>query len=101
MRRVGRHGELAIEPPTFAKIETKVSGESGGFATIKQRTELVRAVLVMDYVYAGHTFAAGKTVVLLKGEAGLQPWAKHKYQLDGKDFCLCPESMVMGFEVDE
>ena len=91
--RFSRDGHLAVEPPTFAKIEAKLEG---GLARVAQRTDVTRVRAVMDYpkwnVHAGD-------VIILAGDSGLQPWAKLSYEMGsiGK-FVLVPEQAIIGVE---
>lgn len=87
-------GTLAITQPEFKKIEAQVSG---GFAAISQRTNLVVADLVMDYDLGSVRLVAGVDKVIIRGDAGLQPWAKQRMCLGAKEFVLCPENQVVGY----
>ncbi|MGH7241456.1 MAG: hypothetical protein ACREGB_04120 [Candidatus Saccharimonadales bacterium] len=96
-RLVSRKGELAIVPPTFTKIEAKMHG---GMATIAQRTDVIEVELVMDYTYNGIDLHAGDKIVL-RGDAGLQPWAKTQYSIQNRDFVLCPETAIIAVRCDD
>ena len=93
---VSKKGQLAVIAPKFEKIEAKLN--AGGFATIGQRHELIACDLVMDYTLDGVKLTAGKDKVLLFGGAGLQAWAKKIYSINGKEFSLCPENEVIGYQ---
>jgi hypothetical protein len=90
-----RKGFLAVKPPSFQKIETK---NTSGFSIVAQRTELIAAPLVMDYVLDGITLKAGVINVILPGDAGLHPWAKKVMSFNGIEFALCPEHIVVGYQ---
>jgi hypothetical protein len=87
-----KDGYLAIKLPPANKIEAQMMG---GLAVNRQRHDLVKAPLVMDY----HKFdlSAGD-VAILKADSGFKPWAREVYIIDGKEFVLCPETDVLGFE---
>ncbi|RLF66583.1 MAG: hypothetical protein DRN30_01870 [Thermoplasmata archaeon] len=93
---------VAIEPIVFSKVESKVEG---GFARIAQNVEVLTATLVMSYVEVlGNTTAvhiAGESRPLLRGDAGLQPWNKQILELDGTRFVMCPQTDILGWEVNE
>jgi hypothetical protein len=87
-------GNLAIKQPEFKKIEAQVSG---GVAMISQRVNLIEVQLVMDYEVNGIKLRGGVDKVILRGDAGVQPWAKQKLALGVHEFVLCPESQVIGY----
>lgn len=89
-----KKGELAIVKPEFKKIETEVVG---GMARITQRHLMIKAKLVLGYDYNGVQLNAGDSVIL-RADAGLQPWAKTAFILNDVEFVLCPESAVTAFE---
>ena len=91
---VSKKGELAIEQPVFTKIETNIIG---GFAKNSSRAEIIRAKLVMNY-QSEHGLILAGSKILLRATAGLSSWAKLVYLLDDKEFVLCPESEIVGYE---
>ena len=93
--RLTINGHLAIQQPEFKKIEAEIQG---GIARITQRIDVIDVPLVMGFVTKdSRTFNPGDKV-LLRGDAGLQPWAKQVFRTsDGQNFVLCPESQVIGF----
>ena len=98
MAFVTKKGQLAIKQPEFKKIEANLKG---GIAVISQRSMLIELSLVMDYELDGVKLLAPDTTILLRADAGLQPWAKQVFSIDGYDesFVLCPESQVLGYRV--
>ncbi len=90
-----KNGTLAVKQPEFKKIEATVKG---GIALVSQRIELVSVDLIMDYQLGDTLLKAGVTRILLRGDAGLQPWAKQTLSFDGKEFVLCPESAVVAVQ---
>jgi hypothetical protein len=101
---MGRHlqsktGMLAIKQPQFIKPDAQLRG---GIALISQRTETILAELVMDYTLPdGTRLNAGKDKVILRGDAGLNAWAKKIYSLGDKEYVLCPDNEVLGYEFDQ
>lgn len=94
---VSKKGLLAIKQPEFSKIEQKLEG---GLSRIAQRTDLIYAELLMGADVDGQSLRPSKeerVYVILKGVAGLNPWAKQVYILDGVEFVLCPENDVVGY----
>ena len=90
-------GLIAIEPVYAPKVEID---PGKGFARAKSRTTVVISRLVFSYVYEGRLFEAGKSAVMLDGEAIMQAWAKKEREtneLDPKPFVMCPESAVLAF----
>ena len=95
MSRTSFNNTVAIEPVPFSKIESKVEG---GIARISQKIDLVKVKLVMGvHITDGLNYLSGDYVIL-RGDAGLQPWNKAVYELDGQKMVVCPISQVMGFE---
>lgn len=90
---ISRKGVAAIAPPKFSKIEATVKG---GIAMIESRVKVITAKLIMDFAYDGRTYVAGQEVIL-QGDAGLKPWAKQRFELEGVEFCLVPEAEIIGF----
>jgi len=90
---------VAIEPVPFTKVESKVEG---GIARISQKIDLVKVKLVMRYMLNNESLfgAAIGDYAILRGDAGLQPWNKAVYELDGKKLVLCPINQVIGFCID-
>ena len=95
---ISLNGLVAIEPIAAAKIETDTTG---GFATIKQKRNLIASTLVMDYVMGEDVFGAGEARALLKGDSAFSSWAKEVFEHDGVKFVLAPLSAVVGFEENE
>lgn len=98
MKQISKKGYFAIKQPEFKKIEATVRG---GIALISQRIDLIKSELVMDYEIDGLVLKANRDKILLRGDAGLQPWAKQIMSIDGEDFVLCPENIIVGYEVLE
>lgn len=95
-----RKGLLAVKVPKFERLESKIHGgdkSAPAFATIANRTDLIELDLVMDYEIDGTLLHAGRDKVLVKGDAGLQMWAKTVYSVGGTEFAFCPEQSVLGF----
>jgi hypothetical protein len=93
-----KNGEIAIVQPQFKKIEAEVQG---GIARISQRVTIIESSVVMGYELKNATLKPGDTV-LLRADAGLQPWAKQVYTLnDNLSFCLCPESAILGYRISD
>jgi hypothetical protein len=86
-------GAIAIKQPSFTKIETQLQG---GIAVNSNRVNLIQAEVVLNYESNGIKLKPGD-LVILKGDAGLEMWAKKKYVLLEKEFVLCPEAHVLGF----
>jgi hypothetical protein len=98
MRKVSKKGYLAVKQPEFKKIEATIKG---GVALISQRIDLIKTDLVMDYEIDGLVLKANKDKILLRGDSGLQPWAKQVLNTEGLEFVLCPETNVIGYEILE
>lgn len=88
-----KKGFIAIEQPVFKKIEAQIKG---GIATIAQRTELIEARVVLSYSNQDILLTPQDSVIL-KGDAGLQPWAKQLLILGDKTFVLAPEDVIVGY----
>lgn len=88
-----KKGEIAIEQPTFTKIEADVQG---GIARIAQRAAVIEAKLVMSYMINDVWLHPGDKVII-RADSGLQPWAKNLFVLGGLSFVLCPESAIIGY----
>jgi hypothetical protein len=91
--RFTREGYLAVQPPTFKKIEAQVTG---GIAIAGQKREVIKVKALMDYpkmnVNAGDQ-------IIIAGDSGLQPWAKAVFSMYGMDdFVVMPEGAVIGVE---
>ena|SRR5271157_4241097 len=97
-RFLSKKGELAVSKPIFRKIEAKLEG---GLATIAQRTDVIAINLMMDYEFNGQLLKAGKTKVIVKGDAGLSTWAKVTNIYNGVEFVLCPEGAIIGVEIED
>ena len=94
---VSKKGTLAIAQPEFKKIEAEMKG---GLAIISQRVRLIETPLIMDYEFDGKLLKASNTLIILRGDAGAQPWARQIFDLkDAAPFVLCPESQVLGYRV--
>ena len=89
-----KNGQLAITPPEFTKIEVQ---STGGFATVLQRTDVVEVDLVMGYTLNGKKLSPGTHQIILRGDAGLQVWAKNKLYINNTVFVLCPEADILGY----
>jgi hypothetical protein len=98
MNKISKKGTLAVKQPEFKKIEATIKN---GFALISQRVDLIKVDLLMDYDLDGIKLKAGKDRVILRGDSGLQPWAKQVLNIDGVEFVLCPENLVVGVETLE
>lgn len=94
---ISRKGFLAVSVPEFQKIEADLRG---GLAVVAQRIKLASVTLIMDYELDGLNLKAGKTKILLRGDSALKPWAKQKLELGDLSFVLCPESDVVGVQID-
>lgn len=88
-----RRGQLAIKQPEFKKVEVETTG---GLARAVARVELIEVELVMSYDLAGVKLSPGDKV-LLRGDAGANPWAKALFKLQDATFVLCPEDSVIGY----
>lgn len=97
MSAVTKKGVLAIAQPQFKKVEAEIKG---GIAVIAQRVSLIKASLVLGYSLNGVDLKAGDKIIL-RGDSGLQPWAKQVVSLDDKEFVLCPEEQIIGYEKAE
>ena len=91
---ISKKGYFAIKQPEFKKIEANIVG---GVARISQRDDVILYQMVMDGEYSGTMYKKGDSL-MLTGEAGLKPWAKKIYNLDGMEFVLVPETEVLGFK---
>jgi hypothetical protein len=88
--------QLLIDPPVFKKIENKVVG---GLVVPGQKTEFVECKVFADFTFdSGEKVMAGD-YVLLRGDSGLQQWAKEVYDYDSKRCVLCPAQYVVGIKV--
>lgn len=88
-----KKGVIAIEQPIFKKIEAEIKG---GIATIAQRVNLIEAKVVLNYTSQDVSLAQGDSVIL-RGDAGLNPWAKSVLVLGDKSFVLVPEEQIVGY----
>jgi hypothetical protein len=88
-----KKGFIAIEQPLFKKIEAQVKG---GIATIAQRVELIESSVVLNYQNGDLLLKTGDSVIL-KGDAGLHPWAKQILSFKDKQFVLVPEEQIVGY----
>jgi hypothetical protein len=86
-------GSIAIAQPVFHKVEAEMKG---GFAVNASRTALVEAEVLLDY-RSEHLSLCRGDKVLLRGSAGLHPWAKDKMAWGKLEFVLCPESAVVAY----
>lgn len=84
---------VAIRQPVFEKIDAQVKN---GFAFNGNRMNLIRAEVVFSGFVDGQQVEPGD-LVLLRGDSGLQPWAKQLFVIDGQEFVLCPEGAVIGY----
>ena len=92
-----KNGEIAITQPVFRKIEAEMQG---GIARISQRVTVIEAAVVMGYELKSALLKPGDSVIL-RADAGLQPWAKQVFTLnDSISFVLCPESAIIGYKVN-
>lgn len=89
------NGRIAIEQPVFTKIEAKISN---GFATNSNRINLIESVVVWNFKITDSTELEPGDIVILRGDAGLYPWAKQKFIFGDKDFVLCPVSDIIGYK---
>jgi hypothetical protein len=99
MRYVSGKGFVAIVPPVLNKADTE---HRAGLALNTSRSQVIKADLVMDYLLqfaSGNPqrVIAGTDKVIIRGDSGAKPWAKQIFNVDGKDFVLCPESEILGF----
>lgn len=86
----------AIEPVVYNKPDSKVEG---GFARIAQKVEAAAAILVMDFHDKETDMLWRKgSRVILRGDAGVQPWNKSVLEYKGQRFVLCPADQIIGFE---
>lgn len=90
-----KKGYLAIRQPEAKKIESVVKG---GIALVSQRVNLIEVPLLLNYELDGAKLQGGKSVIILKGDAGFQEWAKKVYTLNDLEFVLCPEAAVIGYK---
>lgn len=88
-----KKGFIAIEQPIFKKIEAQIKG---GIAIIAQRVELTESKVVLNYNNADLLLKTGDHVIL-KGDAGLMPWAKQVLSFRDKEFVLVPEDQIVGY----
>jgi hypothetical protein len=88
-----KKGSIAIEQPVFKKIEAQIKG---GIATIAQRVELIEAKVLLHYSNNDISLNPGDYVIL-KGDAGLHPWAKQVLNLKDLSFVLVPETEIVGY----
>ena len=91
-------GMVAIQPPLFTQIETR---NNGGFTTISQRTDVIEVPLIMGHILNGVELIPGMHSVIVKGDAGLQAWAKARHFLGSIEFVFCPESEILGYSINE
>lgn len=97
---LGTKGQfLAVVRPEFKKIEAELVG---GMARIANRIDVIEVALVMRYTIEEGLVLLPGDKVLLRGDSGLQSWAKAEFRLeDGTSFVLCPESSVIGYRVND
>lgn len=82
---------VAVVPPEYRKIETT---NNNGFITIDQKTKSIEVEAVMHCPVLGITIG---DLVILKGDAGLRPWAKQIIETNGVKYAMCPVAEVIGY----
>jgi hypothetical protein len=92
-----KKGYIAIQQPVFKKIEAQIKG---GIATIAQRVELTKSKVLLNYQSESVSLNPGDYVIL-KGDAGLTPWAKQVLEFEGLSFVLVPETEIVGYIAKE
>jgi hypothetical protein len=86
--------KIACTP--FPTISTRVEVK-GGLPVIKQKEELTPLTVVFNYTDGGLAFMAGDTVYV-RGECCKHQWAREVFELEGKQFVLCPIEFVVAFK---
>ncbi|NBP13493.1 hypothetical protein EBU95_03725 [bacterium] len=86
---------IAIEQPVFNKIETQITN---GFAMNSNRVNLVESKVVWNFKLNDNVLLEPGDYVVLKGDAGLHPWAKQKFVYDNKEFVLCSKTDIVGYK---
>lgn len=86
---------IAIEQPVFSKIEAQITN---GFAMNSNRINLIECKVVLKCKLNDSLTLEPGDQVILRGDAGLYPWAKQKFIYENKDFVLCPKTDIIGYK---
>jgi len=86
---------IAIEQPVFSKIEAQITN---GFAMNSNRVNLIESKVVWKHRLNDNVLLGPEDYVILRGDAGLHPWAKQKFIYDNKEFVLCPKTEIIGYK---
>jgi len=86
---------IAIEQPVFSKIEAQITN---GFAMNSNRINLVECKVVWNCRLNDNLLLGPGDFVILRGDAGLHPWAKQKFVHDNKEVVFCPKTEIVGYK---
>jgi hypothetical protein len=86
---------IAIEQPVFTKIEAQITN---GFAMNSNRINLIECKVVWKCRINDNLLLGPEDTVILRGDAGLYPWAKQKFVHEGKEIVLCPKTDIIGYK---
>lgn len=86
---------IAIEQPVFNKIEPQITN---GFAMNSNRINLIECKVVWKCKLNDNLILEPEDYVILRGDAGLYPWAKQKFVYNNKEVVLCPKTDILGYK---
>jgi hypothetical protein len=86
---------VAIEQPVFNKIEAQISN---GFAMNSNRVNLIECKVVWRCTLNDSLTLEPEDCIILRGDAGLHPWAKQKFIYEGREVVLCPKTEIVGYK---
>lgn len=76
---------------TVLEMQNIESSVKNGFATLKNKTSFQ----MVEVVHGNDKYPAGSKIAL-RGDSFVQPWAKNRFSLDGKELIMVPESEIIG-----
>ena len=86
------NGHVLTTPLEVQNIESSVKN---GFATIKNKSSFQ----TVEIVHGSTKFFSGCRI-FLRGDSFVQPWAKTRYVVDGRELIMVPESEIIGVAHD-
>jgi len=86
---------IAIEQPIFNKIEPQITN---GFAMNSNRINLIECKVVWSFKLNDNLSLGPEDYVILRGDAGLHPWAKQRFVYNNKEVVFCPKTDIVGYK---
>lgn len=86
---------IAIEQPIFTKIEAQITN---GFAMNSNRINLIECKVVWKCKLNDSLMLGPEDIIILRGDAGLHPWAKQKFVYENKEVVFCPKTEIVGYK---